>query len=73
MLCYLAISDIDGPTQYSAEVLTHSSLQQIERALFDARPFDSYNLSVPENKFYCNLPCRSEFIRTKNNSFVQKV
>lgn len=68
------ISDIEGiPTQYSAEVLTHSSLQVIERALFDPRPYDSYSLSVPQNKFYCNLPCRSEFVRSKNGSFVQKV
>lgn len=70
-----AISDSIGiPTQYSAEVLTHSSLQIIEKALFDPRPFESYSLSVPQNKFYCSLPCRSEFIRSsKNNSFVQKV
>lgn len=70
----LAISDIEGiPTQYSAEVLTHSSLQVIERALFDPRPYDSYSLSVPNNKFQCKLPFRSEFVRKSNSSFVQKV
>jgi len=68
------ISDIEGiPTQYSAEVLTHSSLQVIERALFDPRPYESYSLSVPNSKFQCKLPCRSEFVRKSNSSFVQKV
>lgn len=69
-----AISDVEGrPTQYSADVLTHSSLQVIEHALFDPRPYDSYSLSVPNSKFQCKLPCRSEFVRKNNSSFVQKV
>lgn len=73
-LTLAAISDVEGiPTQYSAEVLTHSSLQVIERALFDPRPYETYSLSVPNNKFQCKLPCRSEFVRKSNSSFVQKV
>lgn len=70
----LAISDIEGiPTQYSADVLTLSSLQVVERALFDPRPYETYSLSVPNNKFQCKLPCRSEFLRKSNSSFIQKV
>jgi hypothetical protein len=64
----LSVSDCEGiPTQFSAEILTYSSLEVIESALFDPRPNDTYYLSVPANKFYCKFPCRSATL--KLNSF----
>lgn len=65
MLFILVISDFGAPTQYSAEVLTSSALSVVERALWDPRPQNKYQLSVPNNKFP-RLPCRSSFKSSKN-------
>ncbi|CAO1396880.1 unnamed protein product [Diamesa hyperborea] len=70
-----SISDVEGltgPQQYSADVLTSAALQVIERSLFDVRPHETYCLSVPNNKFQCRLPCRSESFRLKQ-SLIHKV
>lgn len=46
----------DAPTQYSAEVLTSSALNVIERALWDARPNRRYQLAAPNSKFQVRWP-----------------
>lgn len=65
-----------APTQYTANVLTASALQVIERALWDARPQERYQLSVPNSKYNFMLPCRSSLRLTRlseGGGNVQKV
>lgn len=47
-----------APTQYTADVLSSSALQMIERALWDYVPQQRYAL-LSHNKYQFTLPCRS--------------
>ncbi|XP_016982467.1 uncharacterized oxidoreductase SAR2567 [Drosophila rhopaloa] len=47
-----------APTQYTADVLSPSALQVIERALWDFAPQQRYPL-LSHNKYQFTLPCRS--------------
>ncbi|XP_037935583.1 uncharacterized oxidoreductase SAR2567 [Teleopsis dalmanni] len=64
------------PLQYTADILPPSSLQVIDRALWDFPPKERYQLVVPNSKYNFMLPCRSSFRLTKLSdgaSRVQKV
>ncbi|KAH8397842.1 hypothetical protein KR222_003579 [Zaprionus bogoriensis] len=53
------MSQVPGaPTQYTADVLSASALQVIERALWDYAPQQRYTL-LSHNKYQFTLPCRS--------------
>ncbi|EDW82689.2 uncharacterized protein Dwil_GK10120 [Drosophila willistoni] len=47
-----------APTQYTADVLSPTALQVIERALWDFTPQQRYTL-LSHNKYQFTLPCRS--------------
>lgn len=56
---FTAMSQVPGaPTQYTADVLSASALQVIERALWDYVPQQRYAL-LSHNKYQFTLPCRS--------------
>lgn len=67
-------SEIGAPTQYSADVLTRSALEVIERSLWDPRPETRYHLAVPNSKLYAlKMSCRSSFRNTRgfDHSLIQ--
>ncbi|XP_036338968.1 estradiol 17-beta-dehydrogenase 2 isoform X1 [Rhagoletis pomonella] len=60
-----------APTQYSANVLSASALQVIERALWDAVPLERYQL-VQYSKLNFMLPCRSSLRMTRLSEGVKR-
>lgn len=55
-------SETGAPTQYSAEVLTRSALEVIERSLWEPQPEPRYHLAVPNSKLYAlKMSCRNSF------------